>query len=176
MSNLTVLKLSLVCGLGVACLLSGGCGSSQSSSAGAADSPTASSASTPPSSNLEGSRILPGSSIPNDAIDAHIPHSTSPADRKIIRDVLVALPPGQRQYIVWMRVPPGEYGYDLLPNHGLLVMYCGRCPIVKERTSADFMGNFVLYYSGKVHTDSNANYGGPGVDKYLIAVPSRLVL
>ncbi|HLJ83682.1 MAG TPA: hypothetical protein VKT51_05870 [Candidatus Eremiobacteraceae bacterium] len=47
---------------------------------------------------------------------------------------------------------------------------------MKDRTPADFIGNYVLYFDGRVHTDSNANYGGPGVDKYLFAVPSRFVL
>jgi hypothetical protein len=166
------LTLSCLFVVGTASLLLLGCGQSADSSATAAHSPAVSSTATP-LADVAGFRVIPADSIPNSAIDAHIPRGADVADRKFVRAVMKVLMPSRRQYVVWMHVPPGKYGYDNLPNHGLMVMYCGRCPIVNDRSASDFYGNYVLYFDGKVQPDSNANSGGPGLDKYLIFGMSR---
>ena len=88
-------------------------------------------------------------------------------DRAIIEQVKSALPPQLRPYVVWMHVPVGP-GYELLPNRGLLVSYdmFGEQDALRRR-----MGLYVLYFDGRVHTDSNLAYFPEG-KSILMAVPS----
>ena len=115
-------------------------------------------------------RVIPGASIPDDTIDAHIPAGTSVADREIIRKAMLALPRKKRQDVIWLRVPPGKPGFEELPNHGLVVMYCESCPLGKN-----LPGLYVLYYDGKSQPDSNLIYDS-ALDRYLTVVPTGLQL
>lgn len=113
--------------------------------------------------------MIPGASIPDNAIVAHIPADTSVADREIIRRVMLALPPRRRQDVIWLRVPPGKPGFEELPNHGLVVMYCENCPVGEDLSG----GSYVLYFDGKAQPDSNLIYAS-SLDKYLTVVPTGL--
>jgi hypothetical protein len=166
------LILSALLLLGTASVLLTSCGQATDSAATATQSPIMGPAMSP-LPGVAGYRVIPAPYISNSAIDAHIPRNTDVADRKIVRAVMKVLVPSRRQYVLWMHVPPGKYGYEMLPDHGLMVMYCGQCAMVAYRSATDFYGNYVLYYSGKVQPDSSANYGGPGLNKYLISVPDR---
>ena len=114
------------------------------------------------------SRVIPGASISDDTIDAHIPTGTSVADREIIRKAMLALPHSKRQDIIWLRVPPGKQGFEELPNHGLVVMYCEDCPV-----GGNLPGLYVLYFDGKAQPDTNLIYDS-ALDKYLTVVPTGL--
>ncbi len=114
-------------------------------------------------------RAIPADSIPNSLIDAHIPPNTDPADRKIVREVMAALPPAKRQYIVWLHVPPLKYGYQELPNHGLVIMEYDN-PDVHISDADNLPGLYVLYFDGKVQLDANVIYDSI-LDSYLQVVP-----
>lgn len=85
-------------------------------------------------------RPLPGRSIADDQIDAHVPRNIAPADRKIIKEVMQMLPPRLRQYVVWLRVPPRRgQDYDSLPNHGLVVEFeNSMIPQARRQTLTNF--------------------------------------
>jgi len=119
------------------------------------------------------SRPLPGKSIADDEIDAHIPRSVDPADRKIIKEVMQMLPPRLRQYVLWLRVPPRKGpDYDSLPNHGLVVTFEGEnggSP-GQETNAWQLPGLCILYSDGKVQPDAHVIYGY-GLDSYVVPVP-----
>jgi hypothetical protein len=114
-------------------------------------------------------KAIPAASIPNNRIDAHIPPNTDPVDRKIVREVMAALPPTMRQFIVWFHVPAGKPGYEELPNHGLMVQYYDS-PDSRVNSVKDLPGLYVLYFDGKVQLDANIIYES-GLDHYLVVVP-----
>jgi hypothetical protein len=88
------------------------------------------------------------------------------ADRAIIDQVKSVVPPPASEHVAWFRVSPGEQGYDLLPDHGLVVVYD------KQGEQDALAGNhpvYVLYYAGEVHLDSNVVYKAAS-DRYLNGV------
>ena len=87
--------------------------------------------------------------------------SMDPGDRKLVMVVMASLPPAQRQYVAWIRVPPGKPGYEELPRRGLIVMF------YKHVGGA----HYVLFYDGHPQSASCAVYD-PNLDSYLVAVPT----
>ena len=113
---------------------------------------------------------IPSPFIANSEIDGHIPKGVVNSDRSIVRAVMLALPPSFRQDLVWLHVPPGKYGYDELPNSGLIVMFDDT---PADARSASLPGLYVLYFDGHVQLDGNVIYAST-LDKYLTVVPTRL--
>jgi len=103
-------------------------------------------------------RVIAAATIPNKAIDAHIPPGTNAADHRIVRAVLAALPPKERQYVIWLRVPEDDIGANDLPNDALVVMYDNHLP-PGTIDSAYASGHYVLYFGGNVQLDSNLIFG-----------------
>ena len=149
----------------VAFTVSFGCGKSTDSSQSATNSAALVAGATVAPPRQEFFRAISGDSIPDKSIVAHIPPATSFIDREVIRRVMAALPPRLRQDLIWLHVPPGKPGYKDLPNKGLIVMYCDKCP-----EGSGLPGLFVLYFDGKVQLDSNLIYESH-LDGYLTVVP-----
>jgi len=109
-----------------------------------------------PSAKLQLFRPIPGDSISTARIDAHIPKTTSPSDRQIVKEVMAVLPARDRQYIEWFHAPPGKPDYKMLPNHGLIVVF--NKPRDKQEESTDLSGLPVLFYNGHVQPHSYKVY------------------
>jgi|GEM_PF-6209068 len=117
-------------------------------------------------------RPIPAQVIPDSSIDAHIPHNVTPADRKIVVQVMKMLPPRLRQYVTWLRVGKrASQDYNSLPNHGLVVIFDKSDDNKQDQAldARDLPGLCVLYYDGKVQPHSNVIYDSV-LDRYLTAV------
>lgn len=117
-------------------------------------------------------RPIAADAIPNSQIDAHIPRNTNPADRKIVKQVMLMLPPRLRQYVTWLHVPPrNSSDYTSLPNHGLVVVFDDPLDNRHQDESSDLPGLYVLFFGGTVQPDTNSIYDA-GLDSYLTPVPT----
>jgi len=90
-----------------------------------------------------------------------LPLASDSTDRRIVTQVIAALPPTERRYVAWLHVPPGKPGYEDLPNHGLIVIFA------KHLGGA----HYVLYHDNSVRLNSCAVYD-ENLDAYLTAVPT----
>lgn len=113
-------------------------------------------------------------SISDDQIDAHIPAGVPSKDRLVIRKVMAMLPADKRANIVWFRIQPGRPGYEILPNHGLVVEYNADVAGAEKRgLPLPFDGRYVLYFHGRIQPDSNMIFDRY-LDRYLTPVPSGI--
>ncbi len=153
--------LSRILVLGMACAMCFGCGAPAHVAATSTITPAVAPYASPTPFAPAVFEIIRAPSISTSEIDAHIPRSTSAADRKVIRAVAAALPPSMRQNVIWLRVSTDDYFQDKLPNRGLVVEYCAVCGRFGKTASTGFRGNYILYFDGKVQLDSNLTFVGP---------------
>jgi hypothetical protein len=113
---------------------------------------------------------LPGATIADDQIETHIPRNTDPSDRKMIKEVMLMLPPRLRQYIVWLHVPEKivreRPAVEKLPNHNLLITLDMRDDNKQDSSKDPVGGCCVLYFDGQVQPHSNLTYE-PFLDSFL---------
>ena len=102
------------------------------------------------------SSVIPARSVADDSIDAHILARTNDIDRRIIRQVMLALSPRTRQNVRWCHVPVfrGFPDYKRLPAHGLVVTYNN----TPYGGLGSIVGTYVLFFDGKVQVRSNLTY------------------
>lgn len=99
------------------------------------------------------------------------PIELSRVDRAIVDRVKSEVPPAARKHVAWFRVTPGQPGYNLLPDHGLVVVYD------KQGEEDALAGNrpvYVLYYAGEVHVDSNVVFKAAS-NRYLSGVANTVI-